>query len=139
MDPARLVGGYARAYDLISTEYGWTDEAIGDLTLLRLRQITASIEMRKWAEFRKVQALTTWQTRTLATFTAAGYMTDGENPAVEAAGRIAYDELEEALLEEAEIRKDEASATDPEWTPDMGSMAKPNGIGSFEKFTRAVK
>jgi hypothetical protein len=134
-----LVGGYARAFDLISTEYGWTDEVIGDLTLVRLRQITAAIEHRQFALDRKEMSRMTWQTRSLAQFIAAGYMTDGENPGLALAGRLAFDEIEQAMIEEAEAQSLKPTVVSEHWTPDMPSESKDNGRGSFEKFRRAAK
>jgi hypothetical protein len=47
-------------------------------------------------------ALLSWQTRQLATYIAAGYMTDGKgNPALDSAQTLAYDDIERAQIEEA--------------------------------------
>lgn len=107
---------------MISSEYGWSDEEIYNLTLRRLRQVTAAINRRRYFEDRKQRTLVSWQTRTLAMFTAGGYMTDGkhENTAIKAAGDIAIDDIEKAQLEEAENRP-----------KSFEELVKP---GSFEKF-----
>lgn len=86
------------AYDLVAAEYGWTDEAIGDLPLARLRQITAAIQTRKYLAFREENSRTSWLARQLATFVAQGYMVEGENKAVEAAQNLGYDDIEIAAL-----------------------------------------
>lgn len=62
-----------------------------------------------------------WMTRQLATFIAQGYMTTKENPAIEAASMLAYDEIEKAQLEEAAKRHAE--------TP----RVKENSVGSYER------
>lgn len=93
---------------------------IWDLPLGRFRQITAAIQQRRYFASREESSRTSWLARTLATFIAGGYMTDGksENKAVQTASKLAYDDIEAAALSEAE-----APAVVPE-----------NGIGSFERF-----
>lgn len=109
---------------MVSKEYGWTDDVIMDLTVSRLRQILAAIERRSYLEQRRQTSLISWQTRQLATFIAAGYMTDGKkgNPAIKAAQSLAFDDIEAAQLEEAEIR----ATQQPRVTE--------NKAGSFERF-----
>jgi hypothetical protein len=139
-DPSTLVGGYARAFDLVSTEYGWTDEVIGELPLARFRQITAAIEQRKYIEQRQAQSVVSWQTRTLAQFIAAGYMTDGENPAIDAAGQLALDEIEREMIAEAQEQAEVGpKKPDDFWTPDMPSESKVNDRGSFERFRASMR
>jgi hypothetical protein len=94
------VGGYSAAYDLVASEYGWTDEQIGDLPLVRLRQITAAIQTRRYFAAREENSRTSWMTRTLASFIAGGYMTDGksENKAATMASQLAIDEEDRLLL-----------------------------------------
>jgi hypothetical protein len=79
-----------------------------DLTVRRFRQIIAAIHRRQLFERRQQISLTSWQTRQLASFVAGGYMTDGKsgNPALDAAQRLAYDEIERHQLQEAEERLD---------------------------------
>lgn len=51
-----------------------------------------------------------WQTRQLAGFIAAGYMTDkGQNPGLEAASSLAFDKIEQLQLQEQEIADRESS------------------------------
>lgn len=121
-DPSGLLGGYSQAFDLISSEYGWNDEEIYNLTLRRFRQITAAINRRRYFEDRRERTLVSWQTRTIAMFVAGGYMTDGkhENTAVKAAADIAIDDIEKAQLEEAENQP-----------KSYEELVKP---GSFERF-----
>lgn len=112
---------------MISKEYGWTDEQIHNLTLRRLRQVTAAIRKRQYADDRRERTMVSWQTRTLAMFVAGGYMTDGkhENPGIKAAGRIAIDEIEKLQIEELEenppVKENEAGT----FERFMGSMADP--------------
>lgn len=108
----------------MSKTYGWTDEAIMDLTVARFRQVLANIQQDNYMERRAQMSFETWQTRQVATFIAAGYMTDGKkgNPAIDAAQALAYDEIEKLQLEEAQI----AAADAPRITE--------NKPGSFERF-----
>jgi hypothetical protein len=66
-----LVGSFARAFDLISSEYGWDDEVILDKTLKRIRQILAAITLRRKEEQRQQRLIISWQTRSLAMVMAA--------------------------------------------------------------------
>lgn len=117
-----MLGGYSIAFDLVQSEYGWTDEYILDnLTLRRLRQVTAAIQRRKYFEERERKATLAWQTRILASFTAAGYMTDGENPAIEAAQDITFDDIEAAQLAEA---RESASGSNANLEPSNGSYER---------------
>lgn len=106
----------------MSSEYGWTDEQIGELPLARLRQVTAAIQMRRYAAAREENARFSWLARNLAGFIAAGYMVEKgkENKALKHAGKLAYDDIEATLLG-AETSKDV-------------DAAKVNGEGSFERF-----
>lgn len=67
-----MVGTFARAFDLISSEYGWDDEVILDKTLKRIRQILAAITLRRKEEERQQRLIISWQTRSLAMVMAAG-------------------------------------------------------------------
>lgn len=64
---------WAATFDLIASEYGWTDEQILDLTLARMRQIREVVLRRRDAEFRKTVRLEEIKVRHLvsATFAAA--------------------------------------------------------------------
>ncbi len=66
-----LVGPIARAFDLISSEYGWDDEIILNKTLKRIRQILASITLRKKQNQKEQRLSLSWQTRSLAMVMAA--------------------------------------------------------------------
>lgn len=92
------MGGYGTAFDLVSSEYGWGDEYILELPLVRLRQITAAIQRRRYLKTREENSRFSWLGRNLASFIAAGYMTEGENPALEKARTIAFDDIEAAAL-----------------------------------------
>lgn len=117
-----MVGGYAAAYDLVSSEYGWDDETIGELPLGRFRQISAAIQMRRYAQTRQENSRFSWLARNIAGFIAAGYMIDKgkENKALDMAGKLAFDDIE-ALLLGAE-------------TSEAAGKPKENSAGSFERF-----
>lgn len=112
----------------MSEAYGWTDDEIHNLTLRRFRQITSAIRRRRYQEERERKLLASWQTRTLATWIAAGFMTEEgkENPALAEAQKIAIDKIEETLIKE----QNEFS--------DRGEMIEEGddgiSVGSFEKF-----
>jgi hypothetical protein len=90
----------------VSREYGWTDDQILDLPVRRFRQIVAAIRRRQFLRRREEIQLMSWQTRQITTFTAGGYMVDSKkgNPAFHYAQNLAFDEIEEAQLEEAQLR-----------------------------------
>jgi hypothetical protein len=89
-------------FDLISSEYGWSDKKILKLRIRRLRQIIAAISRRRYFEDRKVKSLASWQTRMTAQYIAAGYMiAEGkENEGLAMAQVLAFDEIEKQQLEE---------------------------------------
>ena len=100
LDPRGIVGALARSFDLISAEYGWSDNALLDLSLSRIRQITIAIMQRHAAEHFRQRRLLNWQTQTLATYVAGAAMTDGEsNPLLEEACKIDIDGLVEQAKE----------------------------------------
>lgn len=127
-----LLGGYSRAFDLVSSQYGWTDKTIKNLTVGRFRQITSAIQQRQYFESRRAQSLVSWQTRLLAQYIAGGYMTDGKgNPALDGAGLIAFDEIEEKQLEESAKLAAEQPVKAPEPKPGsyeraMASLGSPS-------------
>lgn len=118
IDPLGVVGGYSEAYDLISSEYGWTDDVIGDLTVSRALQIVSAINLRKDDERRRTSALTSWQTRVLSAYIAMGYMIgkDQENLPLDQAHSLAFDRFEQLMLSASPI------------------VPKENAEGSYEKF-----
>lgn len=69
----------------------------------RFRQIVAAIHRRNYLRRREEISLLSWQTRQLASFIAAGYMTDGKNPALDYATELAFDEIEAEQIKEAQI------------------------------------
>lgn len=78
--------------DLISSEYGWSDDQILDLTLARLRQITTAIQQRRYLEHRQERLIASWQTRTLAQFVALTIPVEGKNnPLLDAAATLDID------------------------------------------------
>lgn len=104
----------------MASEYGWTDEQIGDLYIVRLRQIVSAIRLRQFVRTREENARFSWLARSLGTLIAAGYQTEGENPAIDHAANLSIDEIEAAALKDA-TGVGEARA------------AQENGPGSFEK------
>lgn len=103
----------------MASEYGWDDDTIGELPLVRLRQITAAIQMRRYTAAREENARFSWLARNLSSFIAAGYQVEKgkENKALAHAGLLAYDEVEATLL----------GAEKP-------GQPKENGVGSYERF-----
>lgn len=99
---------------MVSRAYGWTDDQILDLSLIRFRQVLAAIKREEFMRRREAISLMSWQTRQLASFIAAGYMVDPKkgNPALDAAQVLAYDEIEQAQLEEAATRGHDDKPTD---------------------------
>ena len=98
------MGGFATAYDLVASEYGWTDEQIGNLPLVRFRQITATIQQRRFLAARQENSRFSWLARILATYEAQGYMLGKNQPntALDHARTIGYDDIERAFLGEIE-------------------------------------
>lgn len=114
-----MVGGFATAYDLVSSEYGWTDEQIGELALGRFRQTVAAIQLRRWRDQRDEASRVSWQTRTLAQYIAAGYMIQkgAPNTALDNAQFLGYDDVERAMVE----------------APGSSKTPRENKAGSFER------
>jgi hypothetical protein len=106
----------------VSSEYGWTDEQIGELPLARFRQITAAIQVRRYGAAREENSRTSWLARNIATYIAAGFEVGKgkENKALTQASKLAYDDIEALMLG---------------GTPSTGE-AKPaeNKPGSYERF-----
>lgn len=117
----------------MSSEYGWTDEQIGELPLARFRQITAAIQIRKYNQARQENARFSWLARNLAGFIAAGYWVEKgkENKALKQASKIAYDDIE-AMLLGADVAR--PTSGDPMQRADPEKVAEQNGAGSFERF-----
>ena len=89
------------AFDLVSSEYGWTDEEIGEVTVARLRQIVVAIRTRQFLASREENNRFSWLARSLGTLIAGGYMMEKgkENPGIKIAQKLAMDDIESALLE----------------------------------------
>lgn len=65
---------------------------------MRFRQIAAAIQYRRYLAMREENGRVSWLARSIATFVAGGYMVDGDNPAVEKAQQLAYDDVEAKLV-----------------------------------------
>jgi hypothetical protein len=63
---------FARTFDLISAEYGWTDEQILDLTMERIAQVREVIWERRRIERHRDLVAREVELKTLASFIAAG-------------------------------------------------------------------
>lgn len=98
------MGGFATAYDLVSSEYGWSDDEIGNLPLVRFRQITATIQQRRFLATRMENSRFSWLARNITTYIAQGYMLGKNQPntALDHARQIGYDDIERAFLGEIE-------------------------------------
>jgi hypothetical protein len=78
--------------DLVQSEYGWSDEYVLSLSVVRLRQVVEAIGVRRRDLSRERWAQVVWETRTLARFIAATVedkidmaKTGGVNPLAEQA------------------------------------------------------
>lgn len=117
------MGGFSRAFDLIASEYGWSDESLQDLTLARIRQCVAAITERKTLEERKQKDLVRWQTRNICFFISNTLMIKegAENTLA-------------ALAQELTFRP---KKTDPETLSEeekaFGKKIEPT-VGSYERF-----
>ena len=89
---------------------------------MRFQQIVSAISLRKADEARQENGRFSWLARTLSTFVAAGYMTDGksENTAIKDAQNIAFDPIERAMLAHRASQPETKAAAEP-------------AAGSFEK------
>lgn len=76
---------FARTFDLISSEYGWKDSDILDLTMARMRQVRDVILTRQDEEY--VRALRVEEAKVRATTTAV-YAAAGNEPGVKAAAKF---------------------------------------------------
>lgn len=132
-DPSYRVGPYAIDFDLISSQYGWDDEQILDLGFARYLQIISSIKIRQYLDTREENARVSWLARNVATFIAASIMSDDNSEAIEAASRLAYDDVERAILSSDE------SVSDADWQPgDPAVVKREPKAGSFESLVGAL-
>lgn len=124
LDPLGLVRWFSEAFDSISSEYGWDDERILDLTVARVNQITSAIRLRNFREKRIADMRASWQVRMITTYIANGYMLekDAENKPLEAAGLLSYDEVESMMLSNKPIVEEK----------------KENAVGSYERLVSAL-
>jgi hypothetical protein len=71
-----VVGPFAEAFDLVSSEYGWSDEQILDTPLCRLVQISSAISQRKDDEFYVRTRVIEWHARAVSVVVASGISED---------------------------------------------------------------
>lgn len=119
-----MVGGYSRLFDLIQSQYNWTDEEVLNLHLCRALQIMEVIERRKKDERLHNQTITEWQTRSLAVFIAASSMSPSKKLIAEAQ-KLSLD------LEDSKGKSDKH--TPPEVFVEQGSQVALNAPGSYER------
>jgi len=127
------VGGFARLYDLISSEYGWTDEQISEISVARARQILATIELRIKASFAQRASLTEWSTKRIVEFIAATVPTQQgkTNKLLDYAQKVSLGLFkEDSQKEEEEVP--------PEVFIEKGSQKAENSPGSFEGLIRGL-
>lgn len=120
----------------MASEYGWSDEIIWNLPLGRFRQITASIQQRRFIQVRQENSRFSWLARILAPFIAAGYMLGKDNPALDAAKEIAFDDIEAALYGATQFESRVDVPTEQEMSTEqaVARAAEKNSTGSFERF-----
>ncbi len=141
-----LLGGFSRAFDLFSSEYGWTDDVIQDLCISRFRQIFCAIKERKWnAEINKKEAMG-WQIRTVAEFIAATTpWSEGEdgkftNSLVEAARMTGLNKRQRKQVRESdqEAPSDQDVYIDPE-TGERTYLKGNNNFMDIAMFQKGMK
>lgn len=107
----------------MASEYGWSDEYIGNLPLVRFRQITANVQMRRFYNEREENARFSWLARHITAYIAQTIMVEKGKPntALDHAMLIGYDDIERAFLGAEPV---------PSESP------KENKPGSFERLTQ---
>lgn len=99
---------WSRTFDLVSAEYGWTDEQILDLLPTRLRRIAEAITLRNEAEFRRYARLQAAATRSIV---AAVHGAQGHKAGVKQAEKIQLIDPEptvDDLLPKPEVSTEDA-------------------------------
>lgn len=62
------MGSFSRVFHKISSAYGWDDKKILNLTIKRMRQISAEIDQADWIEKFHHRQLIAWQTRMICSW-----------------------------------------------------------------------
>lgn len=124
---------WAATFDLISSEYGWSDERILDLTLGRMRQIREVIMSRRDADWRRQVHLEEAKLRHLVAATMAAA---NNRKGAAQAGEITL--IEPTEDEAAAVKKDRVASTA------AVSQMFPAGSGEFapmdmDEFNRRVE
>lgn len=128
------MGGFASQFDLISSEYGWSDQQIGELPFMRFQQIVSAISLRRANKVREENYRFSWLARNLSQFVAAGYMVEGENPAIQQASTLAFDKVErEMLAHQAAIQESQPTKVHAPVEPVRGSFEKLMGLMDQKK------
>jgi len=101
-----------------------------EMTLVRFQQVISAIRSRRYLESREENARFSWLGRSVSTFIAAGYMISGDdNPAVDAASKLAIDDVEAILV---------GATEEDEWKPGDKAIVKEPKVGSFEKLAGSL-
>lgn len=135
-------------FDKIASQYGWDDEKILDLTISRMRQISAVIDERLWLDAFRGRQLVAWQTRTLASWMVkltSDMEPDMANKLMEEANGISLDNAKpteggqttKKAAPGVAPKKDFYNMTDEEIEQHLGKSE--NGNGSFEALSRGFR
>lgn len=73
---------------------------IYEIPLSRMQQIVAAIQSRRYLGSREEGLRFSWLARVLASYIAAGYMSDDNRKAIDGAALIAFDDIEAILRQE---------------------------------------
>jgi len=135
------MGSFSRVFHKISAAYGWGDEKILNLTIRRMRQISAEIDQANWIEKFHHRQLIAWQTRMLCSWLVK--LTPDMTPETASdlmaeAAAISLDGQEAAVKKSTDLpssykptRKDFYNMSDEEIEKHLGSADNPDG--SFEQ------
>lgn len=110
----------------MSSEYGWSDDQIGELPLVRFRQIVAAVSKRRFLAAREENSRFSWLARQITVYVAQGYQLDKNTPntALDHAVKIGYDDIERAFLEAADAQP---------------AAPKENAPGSYERLIQGFQ
>lgn len=137
------MGSFSRVFHKISAAYGWDDKKILNLTIRRMRQISAEIDQAEWLEKFHQRQLIAWQTRMICSWLVK--LTPDMTPEmakklIEEASDISLDGTQNSRTTESPkvqqisdkpSRRDFYNMTDDEIEEHLGTADNPEG--SFEK------
>lgn len=133
------MGSFSRVFHKISSAYGWSDKRILNLTIRRMRQISAEIDQSAWLEKFHQRQLIAWQTRMICSWLVKltpDMTPDMAKKLLEEAASISLDGNQGSRVvsppEESKItRRDFYDMSDDEIEQHLGVADNP--AGSFEK------